>query len=255
MQSVARAAVRSGRMGQPLPDIYPNLADVKTRFRRGGTSMLAGPPGSFKSIFALNLVCKWAAEGVSGFYVSADSDQHTVAKRCAAILSGDPADIVEQTLLQGAYARTLNRLSDFGWEYKAMDMNGIVIQIQAFEYMHGHLPDVVFVDNLMNCVDNPTDFSGQMTMVRDLDSLARDIKAHICILHHTSESYQGNSPPPRWAIQNKVSQIPRLILTFQCVQGRLSIATVKNTNGPQQSDGQFYRDFTVDLSNYNIEMA
>src|SRR5580700_11326638 len=102
MQSVARAAVRSGRMGQPLPDIYSNLGDIRSKFRRGGCSMLAGPPGSFKSIFALNLACKWASAGVSGFYVSADSDQHTVAKRCAAILSGDPADVVEKTLLQGA---------------------------------------------------------------------------------------------------------------------------------------------------------
>lgn len=246
--------MRSGRTGQPLPDVYNNLAEAKTRFRRGGTSLIAGPPGSFKTIFALNLLTRWAQEGITGFYCSADSDELTVARRCASILSGDPQDVVERRLKKdrGAYTSVLERLADVRWSFRALDMNGLTLHLQAFEAVYGHCPDVVFLDNLMNCVSGPADFAGQITMCRDLDTLARDIKAHICILHHTSEQYKGSGPPPRWEIQGKVSQFPRLVLTVNCLQERLTVATVKNTNGPGQADGGFYQDFIVDVSNYRV---
>jgi RecA-family ATPase len=214
--------------------------------------MIAGPPGSYKSTFALNMVTRWADEGVTAFYVSADSDQLTVAKRCAAIMSGDPTDIVERTIRKGAYSKTLNRLSGVQWYFRAVDMNELGEELQAFEVSYGHTPELVVIDNLMNCVDNPADFAGQLTMTRDLDTLARDIKAHIMILHHSSEGYQGTGPPPRSTIQGKVSQFPRLVLTLNCVNERLAVAVVKNTNGPQQADGGLYTDFIVDTSNGRI---
>jgi RecA-family ATPase len=244
--------MRSGRTGLPLPDPYPNLTDMKVRFRRGGTSMIAGPPGSYKSTLALNMLTQWAGDGVTAFYVSADSDEATVAKRCAAILSGDVTEAVEKTIRKGKYTTTLNRLADVRWSFRALDIDGLALYLQAFEAVYGHVPDLVVVDNLMNCVSGPADFQGQITMTRDLDSLARDMRAHIMILHHTSEQYQGTQPPPRWNIQGKVSQFPRLILTLNCVQERLSVAVVKNTNGPQQADGGLYTDFIVDTGNCRI---
>lgn len=254
MQTIARAATRSGRMGLPLPDVFTNLTDPRYRvkFRRGGTSMIAGPPGSFKSIFALNLLTKWAQEGLTGFYVSADSDEFTVGKRVAAMLSGDSADTVEKTLRKGKYNTYLNRLNDIRWSFKALNIDELDLHLRAFEAVYGHFPDVIFIDNLMNCVEGPSDFPGQITMTRDLDTVARAAKAHVCILHHTSEQYHGSQPPPRWEIQGKVSQFPRLILTVNCVQERLSVAVVKQSNGPQQADGGLYTDFIVDVSNYRV---
>jgi RecA-family ATPase len=217
--------------------------------------MIAGPPGAFKSTFALNLLCGWAQSGITALYISADSDQHTVAKRCAGILSGDPLDLIEKTIRKGNYTATLKRLTDVRWAFRAMDIAGITLHLQAFETIYGHLPDVVFVDNLMNCVSGPADFQGQITMTRDLDTLARDIKGHICILHHTSEQYHGSQPPARWDIQGKVAQFPRLILTVNCNGERMAVACVKNTNGPQQADGGMYEDFIVDTSNCRIVEA
>ena len=252
MQTLARAAVRSGRTGQPLPDVWPTLAEDGVQFRRAGTAMIAGAPGSYKSTIALNLACKWADEGMTILYVSADSDQFTVAKRCAAILSGDSTKKVEHSLKEGGYATVLRRLSSVHFEFRPLDMAALDLRLRAFEQLYGHLPDLIVLDNLMNCVDSPADFHGQIEMTRDLDAMATATGAHILILHHTSEQYQGTEPPPRWYIQGKVTQFPRLVLTVASEPAEpgqldlLKIACVKNTNGPQQADGKRYTQFFVD---------
>jgi hypothetical protein len=246
MQTLAKAVTRSGLMGAPLPDVYDSLTKMKVTFRRGATSMIAGPPGSYKSTLALNLLTRWADRGVTGVYVSADSDQFTVGKRCAGIITGDTLDKVEKTLRDGSYTGPLRRLSDVQWEFESLDLRAIQIRMLAFEQKYGSFPDVLFLDNLMNMLDNPADFQGQIRMCRDLDTLARETKTHICILHHTSEVYKGSEPPPRSAIQGKVSQFPRLILTMNAVGPDMMVAVVKNTNGPAQADGKFYTDFIID---------
>lgn len=257
MQSIARAAMGSGNTGEPLPDIYPVLAQSKhkARFRRGGTSMIAGPPGSFKSTLALNLTCRWAEKGMCGLYISADSDEMTFCSRAAAILSGDPKEKIDKVIKRGDYTSTLRRLADVRAVFKALDINGMDLQMQAFDHVYGQMPDFVVVDNLMNCVAGPSDFAGQITMTRDLDTLARYTRSHIVILHHTSESYHDSEPPARWDIQGKVNQFPRLILTVNATGPLMKVAVVKNTNGPQQPDGKDYEDFLIDTSNYRIVEA
>jgi hypothetical protein len=246
MQTLAKAVTRSGLMGAPLPDVYNNLTKMGVTFRHGATSMIAGPPGAYKSTFALNLMTRWADRGATSVYISADSDQFTVGKRCAGILTGDAMDKVEKTLRDGSYTAALRRLSDVQWEFESLDLRSIQVRLLAFEQKYGHFPDVLFLDNLMNMLDNPADFQGQIKMCLNLDKLARETKTHICILHHTSETYRGSEPPPRAAIQGKVSQFPRLILTMNAVGPDMMVAVVKNTNGPAQADGKFYTDFLID---------
>lgn len=224
--------------------------------------MLAGPPGSFKSTFALNLAVRWAAEGLRILYVSADSDQFTVAKRCAGIITGDHMATIEGTLRQGAYANALSQLSRVHWEFKPLQVRAIDDRVVAIDNMHGAKPDVIFVDNLMNMVESPTDYPGQMTMVRDLDEMARGASAHICILHHTQEHTQKKqkafTPQPIWEIQGKVNQFPRLILTFGAAVeqeyewGHLMVANVKNTNGPSDRSGNTYADFNINTANARV---
>ena len=81
-------------------------------FRKSATSMIAAPPGRFKTGLALNLAAKWALEGCTVLYVAADSDPHTVAKRCAGILTGDDIEAIEPVIKQGAYRNQLQRLSN-----------------------------------------------------------------------------------------------------------------------------------------------
>src|SRR5215467_6031638 len=125
MQTPHKMARRTATMGQPLPDIYHTLARNKAHFRRAGTSMIAGPAGSFKSTLALNLAIGWVQKGQRGLYVSADSDGFTVTKRCAAIITADPMDMVEKTIRSGAYEVPLETISDLNFECRGLSVKQV----------------------------------------------------------------------------------------------------------------------------------
>lgn len=259
MYSPHKFAARIGNIGSPLPDPFNSLAIHKIQFRRGATSMIAGAPGSFKSVLALNMLAEWSRHDVGGMYFSADSEEFTVVKRLSGILTGDDIDRVEQKILRGdrrRYEAELKRLKGVEFEYRQMDMQGLANHIKQYEAVYGDYPDVVYIDNLIDFVDSPDDWGGMLVMTRELDALAREIKSHICILHHAKlrtdspngkqqSSYSRGRPPADWEIQGKVTQIPRLVLTVAAENLSLKVACVKNTNGPQSRDASFAIDFQV----------
>lgn len=262
MQTVHRAVRRAGQMGEPLPEVYPSLTRAEIKFRRGGTSMLAGWPGSFKSTFALNLMIQWAKQGMVILYVSADSDEYTVAKRVAAMVTGDRMVDVEKTIRQGAYASQLVSIGSVHWEFRPLNIAQLDERMTALRKMHGKFPDLVIFDNLMNMVANPTDYAGQMTMCRDLDTAARAASSHIMILHHTHEQAMNKKAPavpqPVWELHGKLAQFPRMILTLaaqadnETETAHLMVAPVKNSNGPQDRTGQTYEDFMISTPSARI---
>lgn len=263
MQTVARAVKRAGVTGEPLPDVYPSLAGAGVKFRRGGTSMLTGHPGAFKSTLAINLLVKWAQDpDFVALYISADSDEHTVAKRCTAILSGKSMAEVEGPIRDGAYGEYLKSLSNVHWEFKPLNISQIEERLIAIQKMHGKMPDLVVVDNLMNVVDNPGDWTGQMIMCRDLDTMARAAESHVIILHHTHENAQNKQAPARpqaiWEIHGKVAQFPRLILTIAAqpypdhANAHLMVANVKNTNGPSDRTGREYTEYNIETASARV---
>lgn len=255
MYSLRKFAGRTGNIGQPLPEIYDTFTRAKIRFRHGGTSLIAGAPGSFKSVLALNMLAKWAQNDVSALYFSMDSDEFTVAKRLGGILSGDSSEQFEANVQNGnayRYAEDLRVLDRCQFVYHGVDMESIEKYVKSFEAVHGEYPDVIFVDNLINSVDDPTDWGGMIRMLLDLDALSRETRAHICVLHHASESWAEKNPglpPPSAFIQGKVNQIPRLVLTVAATPMlELNVAVVKNTNGPMDASAKHYRTFLVDES-------
>ena len=81
MYSPKRFAGRIGNIGRKLPDPFNSLGRENIHFRRGSTVMIAGKPGAFKTVVALNMVAKWAEHGTSVLYFSADGDEFTVVRR------------------------------------------------------------------------------------------------------------------------------------------------------------------------------
>lgn len=230
-------------MGLALPDPFPSFALANITFRHGATSMIAGAPGSFKSILALNMAIYWAQQGKTGLFFSADSDEYTVAKRCASMITGEPSYGVDADFTAHKtrrYQEALAALSSVRFVYRNTDLDGIADTVGAFESVHGAYPEIIWIDNLINFAESPDDYGGMLTMTRDLDVLARETQAHICILHHTSEGgdYPVTRPASRKAIQGKVSQVPRLILTVGAEDMALYASCVKNTNGPQDPTGR-----------------
>lgn len=251
MYSLRKFDGRTGSLGTALPDPFDMFGEKRVKFRRGGTSLIAGAPGSFKSVLALNILTKWAP-GNSILYFSADSDEFTVAKRLSGILTGDSNETVEVRMQDPAWRRhyqeRLSTLNNAKFVYRHLDLEVIENHLGAFEAINGCYPDVVFVDNLIDAVDDPTDWGGMIDFIKQCDILSRKKQCHVCILHHASEAWaQGNPgvPPPSSYIQGKVNQIPRLVLTTAARSTMLNIACVKNTNGPMFPNAGEYMSFSI----------
>lgn len=252
LYSIAKFASRTGRLGRPLESPFPVFDMENVRFRYGATSMIAGKPGAFKSTLALNLLVRWVGSGHSAVYFSVDSDEFTVARRLAGIMTGAEAQKVDTDFLAGRHADYMPSLKQFGnvrFEYRSMEMDDIADRLAAYEAVHGSYPGIVFIDNLIDFSESSDDWSRMIDMLREFDALARETRSHICVLHHASEGY-GNAcdPVPRAAIQGKVSQIPRLILTVAASGSALAVCCVKNTNGPQYPDANHWMPFSVQPS-------
>jgi hypothetical protein len=231
---------RTGRIGRPLPDPFPQAFGRNgIHFRHGATSMLAGRPGSYKSIIALNLAVVWAKRGTV-LHFAADSDEATVAKRMVSIITGDSTDSVEKAFEANKVSHYVDALSkpleSMRFVYRQMDMDGIANQVAAFEAVYGDYPDVIFLDNLINFVDRPDDWGGMLLLTKELDGLARETKSHICILHHAriDKDSDSGSPPDDNEIQGRVTQIPRTVITVGARWGQVTLSCEKNTNGPQK---------------------
>lgn len=249
---------RVGEIGRPLPPTFPIFDEDENliRFRKGGTSLIAGAPGSFKSIMALNQCVLWAKQDIGCMYFSADCDENTVVMRLSANLTGHPMKTVETNLLQGhskTYVRALRELEGVEFEYAQMDTDGIVDHVKQYEAFYGQYPQAIFIDNLIDFVDSPDDYGGMITFIRDMAALAGQCGSHVCILHHArlKDGEHGSTstiPPQDREIAGRVTQIPKVVLTMAANQKNLYMACVKNTLGPQYRDARHIIDFKVSES-------
>jgi hypothetical protein len=248
MYSLTKFHLRVGRVGTPLPTPFPSLDTYGIKFRRGGTSLVAGQPGSFKSVIALNMLTHWVENGNTAVYFSADTDEHTVAQRAAGILSGKDMSAIEQHFKHKDYdflLPLLGSLDKARFEYRATDIDGIADRLAAYEQVNGDYPDVVFVDNLINFASSSNDWGGMIDFQNELKDLAHQTKSHIMVLHHVTDGFPFGVPVPRSAIQGKVTQIPPVVLTVACIQMQLMVACVKNRGGPQYPAADKWMNFQV----------
>ena len=257
---------RVGNLGAALPSPYPSLEVAKALLRFGATSMIAGTPGSFKSVDALNMCEFWARQGIGSLYIAADSDEFTVANRLSGIITGESMESIERKLVTGdtaliaPYAAALKTLKGVEFEYEQMNIDGVQQRIKAYEQVYGQYPPVVFIDNLIDFVDSPDDFGGMLVFIRDLNAIAAQTRSHICVLHH-AKLRDGNArkaddgrPPADWEIQGKVTQLSRLVITLTANGLDLNKAVVKNTLGPQHRDASEWTTYRVEPSMRVIDL-
>ena len=261
MYSPHKFSGRVGDIGQPLPDTFKQLGDNRAKFRRGATSLVAGTPGSVQVVsLALNMLTSWADQGIKSLYFAADSDEMTVATRLSGILTGDSFDTIERRMMtndrrkyEDALTKRLAGKAEF--EYEQMEFDDIVRHVKSFEAAYGAYPDVIFLDNQIDFVETTTDYGGMIELIRDMDGLSKEIKSHVCILHHAklrdnkheqdSDDYDPNRPPSEWEVVGRITQLPRLVLTVCAVGMNVNMAVVKNTLGPSSKDASHVLGFTV----------
>ena len=262
MYSPYRFADRVGDIGQPLPDPFKQLADNRAKFRRGATSLIAGTPGAFKSVMALNMLVTWAGQGIGSLYFAADSDEVTVVNRLTGIVTGVNVERVERQMMedkgkrQEYKARLYEDLPGVEFEYEQMDFEDVVKHVKSYEAVYGKYPDVIFIDNLIDFVESPTDYGGMLEFIRSMDGLSKEIKAHVCILHHAklrdsnksdndSDDKDPMQPPADWEVQGRITQLSRLVLTICAVGLHVNMSVVKNTLGPQTREASRVFSFEV----------
>lgn len=258
MKSLVHALHRRRGSGVPLPDRFPSLAANGIRFRRGQVHMIAGQPGSGKSLLSLDYAVH---AGVSCLYFSADSDEDTVFNRVGAMRMGMSVSSIEEmreTPAVGLLEEELSNLSNVRFVYDAQPtLDTITDEVDAWEEVYGQMPDLIVVDNLINVVCETTDneWQGLRHLMGAMHEIARDTGAAMLILHHTSE---GEGKPtdcqPRKALMGKVAQLPEVILTIALdpAENVFKVAGVKNRTGKADALARNPIELGVDLPKMHL---
>jgi len=198
--------------------------------------MIAGPPGSMKTLFTLNMVNAIGPK-VPTLYHSSDSDDFTMATRAFSMRTGTPGDVAEEVVLHtpDAAVEALRELSHVKWSFHAAPtLDHMWNTAEAFREVHGEYPHHTVIDILMDVDYEGASEQNYWGLMAELKVMARDQQTALTIVHHTSEGAKAGSPPPRAAIMGKANQLPTLILTLwgDGHAGTLDVAVVKNRFGP-----------------------
>ena len=228
--------------GEPLPDPWPIFAEKKMTIRRGSITMVAGPPGSMKTIMALNAVKNMR---VPTLYHSSDSDDFTMASRSLSMLTGTPTDETELWVMaqKGLAYETLKDMDFVRWSFKSSPtLEHMWREAEAFRELKGEYPHLTVIDIMMDIDYEGAGEQNYWALMAELKDMAREQETAILVVHHTSESAKAGSPPPRSAIMGKANQLPTLIVTLwgDAHAGTLDVATVKNRFGPQDAMAKKY---------------
>lgn len=237
MKTLHRTVKRGVSAGEPLPAPWPVFDQKKMSIRRGSITMVAGPPGSMKTVFTLNAVKNI---NVPTLYHSSDSDDFTMASRSLSMLTGTQTDETELWVMgrkQAAYD-ALKKMNHVRWSFRSSPtIEHMRLEAEAFRELRGEYPHLTVIDIMMDIEHPGSAEQNYWDLMAVLKDMAREQETAILAVHHTSESAKAGSPPPRSAIMGKANQLPTLILTLwgDAHAGALDVATVKNRFGPQDA--------------------
>lgn len=260
MRSLDRAvrSIKKNTMSVPSP--FKTWTDSQISIRRGEVSMIAGPPGAGKSTVALAIAVR---SGVPTLYASADSHESTMAIRSLSMATGIRQSEVEQAMTdnpQWASDMLKENVSHIRWMFDASPtLADLEDEISVYRELRGSDPELVVVDNAVDVThDSGDEFSSLRSLMREVKWWARETNAAFLILHHTSESYEGNPCPPRSSLHGKIAQVPSLIVTLSSAQqGLMAASAVKNRYGKADPSGRtaVWLDYTPETMQLNDGVA
>lgn len=236
--TLSRVVRKDLRSGDPLPDVFHVLRRNQIRLRRGNLHLLAGKPGSMKTMFGLDLTKKMQ---VPTLYFSNDSDESTVAQRVLANAVQRPTEAVARDMKDNKRwaSDNLDSMEHVRWVFDpSPSLEDIEIEMEAFNEIWGEYPWFVVIDILDNISYYEDSEHGSISRkLQYLHGLARNTGAAILVMHHCSESAEENPCPPRSSILQKQNKLPVLELTVAVHGEAFYVAAVKSRHGPSDQTG------------------
>ena len=252
MRTLAHSARRAKRDhgGDYLPVVFRPLESRHIRARMGTATMIAGPPGAFKTGFALYYLLRM---NLPTLYLSADAEDFETVERAAAAVTGVDMSVIQRDYAQ--YEEALQALNNVRFVYDdSPTYDAVFLEVMAYAEAFGEFPKVIAIDNLMNLTgENENEWASMRDSMRVIHTLTRVTGAAVFILHHAADDRTDPTvPAPRSKLQGKVGQLPKAIWSLALDGDELRIAPVKNRWGPADASGQTYAVLYVTPSNARV---
>lgn len=212
--------------------------------------MIMGPPGAFKTGFAMYYLLRLNLPTV---YVSADAEDFETVERAAAAVTGVQMAQVAQDYPK--YEKDLAALSNVRFCYEdSPTYDDLVLEVCAFAETFGEFPKVIAIDNLMNLTGETEDeWASMRASARVIHKLTRITGAAVFVLHHAADDRTDPSvPAPRKSLQGKVSQLPKAIWSIALCEDRIRVCPVKNRWSKSDPTGRDYVEMYVDPATNRI---
>jgi predicted ATPase len=230
--------------------------------RKGQLTMITAAPGVGKSAVVHAILQRGNDEGQVNrtLYHSADTDQSTMWVRAAAIATGYETSDIERDVRLGNFtgyeAEVRAAASHMEFVYSTSPSGDDILQeFEAYATKYGLYPEVFVMDNLSNCYAGEGDeFAALQGNLDFLHDLARDTKAAIITLHHSTGEYSnGDRPIPRSGIRGKLDKTPELILSMYRRGEQTFMCPIKNRTGKADARAEWHLPLYADLARMHFQ--
>lgn len=256
MLTAQRALTLSAASAPELPRVeaLEALYRLGCRPRRGEVIMIAGRSGSQKSGFAI----WWTSQmNLPTLYLSADMSAFQASVRMACAVTGLVTEDVEARLGKGGrdadeiYRALMGVNTTFAFGH--ITWKGLDDELRAYIELHDAYPEIIVIDNLMDCEDAASDYTAQMDAMQNINALARHTGSTIIVLHHASDkSWEAKAdpwkPPSRDQVKGGLSEKPELSLSVALdpTSYDFNIAVIKQRMGPSDPTAGTYATLTAE---------
>lgn len=245
LANTARRVKKEGG-GSFLPAVLRPLEDRGIRARMGTATFVMGPPGAFKTGFALYYTLRL---GLPMLYVSADAEDFETVERAAALVTGESMNTMKSDYAK--YDGALRSLSHARFCYdNSPSYKDLILEVCAFAEVEGRFPSVIVIDTLMRVTGETDDeWAAHRDTSRVVDEICHKTGAAVFVLAHASDDRADNSvPASRNKLQGKVSQLPKAIWSIALSGDELRICPVKSKWCAEDPSGRDYATVYVEPS-------
>lgn len=224
--------------------------------------MISAAPGTGKSAIVQALLQRGNDAGRTNrvLYHSADTDEATMWVRAAAIATGFETSDIERDVRNGTFSgyeaevRASAGHMEFVYDTSPSGED-ILMEFEAYAVKYGSYPEVFVMDNLANLyAGEGEEFQALQGNCDFLHDLARDTKAAVITLHHTTGEYtNGDRAIPRSGIRGKIDKSPEVILTLHRRLDQTFVCPIKNRTGKADPRAEWQLPLYTDLARMHFQ--